>query len=112
MLYLCRPGVLSLDKDYQKHLADIYLSRSHSILNIYLELLRLDCPVRRSWLFVHITLSCALSLGVTATESGDAHDRASLKRFVDILSTTTICANVSAYEIALNHLQRFVKAHE
>lgn len=112
MLYLCRPGILSLNDRYQKHLADIYLSRSHSILNIYLELLRLDCPVRRSWLFVHITLSCALSLGITAKDSGDACDRASLRRFVDNLSKTTICANVSAYEIALDHLQRLVKAFE
>jgi hypothetical protein len=105
MLCLCRPAVLSCDDEYDKDLADLYLSRCRSVLRTYLELLRLKCPIRRSWFFVHVTLSCALSLGLAANTFSIIPDKVFLKQFLDTLSQNTVCAYVPAYESALERLR-------
>lgn len=49
MLCLCRRVVFSLCAFYQTSLGDIYGTRPVYMLNAYIELLRLGCPIRRSW---------------------------------------------------------------
>jgi hypothetical protein len=109
MLCLSRPAVLSNESEYNKELTELYLTRCYSALRTYLELLRLNCPIRRSWIFVHVTLSCALTLGLAANTTSIAFDGVFLRNFVDKLSQSTICANVPAYENALKLLRELLR---
>lgn len=98
--------MLSSEDDYNKELTDLYLSRCRSVLYTYLELLRLNCPIRRSWVFVHGTLSCALSLGLAPQTQEDDDNKALLRTLFGALSQATICAGVPAYENALEIIQK------
>lgn len=106
MLCLCRPTVLSHGDTHDKELTDIYLKRCRSVLHTYLELLKLSCPIRRSWVFVHVTLSCALTLGLAANAENDVSDKLFLKEFLDTFSRANIFANVSSYQDALQLLRQ------
>ena len=110
VLCLCRPAFFSYDDDYSKALTELYLNRCRSVLRTYLKLLTLECPVRRSWVFVHVTLSCALALGLAASTYGTdrAQDQAFLKRFITAISQETICANVPAYDRAIQKLDKLL----
>ena len=112
ILCLCRPAVLSHGHAYNTELADIYFKRCRSILQIYLELLRLNCPIRRSWVFVHVTLSCALTLGLAANTNNDASDKLFLKEFLETFSQTNIFAHVPSYQNALHLLRQSMSTSE
>lgn len=111
VLCLCRPAVLLYDDDYSLELVDIVLTRCRSVLRVYLELLRLECPTRRSWIYVHAALSCALTLGIATNGQNQVADRALLRLFFDQISQATICANVPAYENALQQLKAYLDAY-
>lgn len=110
MLSLCRPALFTSDDGHDSELARLHLDRCRSVLRSYLELLRLSCPIRRSWVFVHVTLSSALTLGLASSIRNDLDDQDFLERFVDALSKTTICANVPAYESALSLLRSCLRS--
>lgn len=109
MLCLCRPTVLSYGDAYNKELTDVYLRRCRSVLHTYLELLKLVCPIRRSWVFVHVTLSSALTLGLAANAQNDISDKIFLKEFLEAFSQTNIFANVSSYQDALQLLRQSLR---
>ncbi|KAL7942743.1 hypothetical protein V8C42DRAFT_331790 [Trichoderma barbatum] len=106
MLCLCRPVALTHGDTCNKELNDIYLKRCRSVLHIYLELLKLSCPIRRSWVFVHVTLSSALTLGITANAQNDISDKLFLKGFLDTFAQSKIFVNVSSYQNALQLLRQ------
>ncbi|KAJ6786108.1 hypothetical protein PWT90_02464 [Aphanocladium album] len=107
VLCLCRPAVL-FQGDESKELIDTVLSRCRSVLSTYLELLRLECPTRRSWVYVHAVLSCALTLGLVTDNKTAAANKELLQRFFDGISQGTICANVPSYETALEQLRVYL----
>ncbi|KAL6699228.1 hypothetical protein J3F84DRAFT_405981 [Trichoderma pleuroticola] len=104
MLCLCRPAVLSGHHEYGQELGSLCMSRCRSVLRTYLELLKLNNPLRRSWIFMHVTLSCALCLGVTADIGKLKSDKILLKRFFDALLESTICLKIPPYANALKLL--------
>ena len=108
ILCLCRPSTLSHDDEYSKELIYLYLSRCRSVLRTYLDLMKIQCPTRRSWVFVHVALSCALTLGMAADIRSAVADQALLKHFLETISQSTICAGVPAYENALKRLREFL----
>ncbi|KAJ5623700.1 hypothetical protein N7510_000009 [Penicillium lagena] len=112
MLCLCRPAVLALDGQRQDELTDIYLSRCRSVLQTYLELLKLQCPIRKSWLFVHITLSCALIFGMATKRQSNPRDEVFLIQFFNTLSQTSICTGVPAYQTAFDRLKKLLDGCE
>jgi hypothetical protein len=104
--------VLSHGDAYNKELTDMYLQRCRSVLHTYLELLKLGCPIRRSWVFVHVTLSCALTLGLAANTQSDIADKLFLKGFLDTFSQANIFANVSSYQDALQLLRQSMSTYD
>ncbi|KAL7955198.1 hypothetical protein V8C34DRAFT_316635 [Trichoderma compactum] len=90
MLCLCRPAVLSGHHEYGQELGSLCMSRCRSVFN----------PLRRSWIFMHVTLSCALRLGVTA-------DIGKLKS-----DKITICLKIPPYANALKLLGDLIGHHE
>lgn len=108
VLCLCRPAVLFQDDEQSQELLDTVLNRCRSVLRTYLELLRLECPTRRSWVYVHAALSCALTLGLTTNGKCLTTDGDLMRTFFDGVSQGTICANVSAYEDALGQLKTYL----
>lgn len=112
MLCLCRPAVLSGHHEHGQELVSLCMSRCRSVLRTYLELLKLDNPLRRSWIFMHVTLSCALWLGVTADIGKLKSDKILLKKFFDALSESTICVKIPPYANALKLLGDLIGSHE
>lgn len=112
MLCLCRPAVLSGQHEHGQELGSLCMSRCRSVLRTYLELLKLDNPLRRSWIFMHVTLSCALWLGVTADIGKLKSDKILLKKFFDALSESTICVKIPPYANALKLLGDLIGSHE
>ncbi|KAL5090761.1 hypothetical protein Trisim1_004067 [Trichoderma cf. simile WF8] len=112
MLCLYRPALLSHGDGYNKELWAPYLQHCRSVLNTFLELLKLDCPIRRSWVFVHVTLSCALTLGIAANAQNDISDKLFLKGFLDTFSKANIFANVSSYQEALRLLRQSMSTYD
>lgn len=112
VLCLYRPVVLSYGDAYSKELTDTYLERCRSVLRTYLELLKLDCPIRRSWVFVHVTLSCALTLALAAETQEDISDKSFLHEFLETFSRANIFANVSSYQNALRLLRQSLSASD
>ncbi|PTB39101.1 uncharacterized protein TrAFT101_008098 [Trichoderma asperellum] len=112
VLCLYRPVMLSYGNAYSKELTDTHLERCRSVLRTYLELLRLDCPIRRSWVFVHITLSCALTLALAANTREDVSDKTFLHEFLVTFSQANIFANVPSYQNALRLLRQSLSASE
>ncbi|KAJ3499587.1 hypothetical protein NLG97_g207 [Lecanicillium saksenae] len=108
ILCLCRPAVLFQSDEHRQELVDTVLGRCRSVLNTYLELLRLECPTRRSWVYVHAALSCALTLGLATDDKTATANKELLQRFFDGISKGTICANVPSYEIALEQLRIYL----
>lgn len=104
--------MLSYGNAYSKELTDTHLERCRSVLRTYLELLRLDCPIRRSWVFVHITLSCALTLALAANTREDVSDKTFLHEFLVTFSQANIFANVPSYQNALRLLRQSLSASE
>lgn len=111
ILCLCRPAVLFQNDEHRQELVDTVLYRCRSVLRTYLELLRLECPTRRSWVYVHAALSCALTLGLATSGKDLAADKDLLQRFFDGVSQGTICANVPAYENSLGQLKAYLDSH-
>ncbi|KAL7932853.1 hypothetical protein V8C35DRAFT_328081 [Trichoderma chlorosporum] len=112
MLCLYRPAVLSYGDAYDKELTDMHLQCCRSVLHTYLELLKLNCPIRRSWVFVHITLSCALTLGIAANAQNDVADKLFLKGFLDTFSQANIFVNVPSYQDALRLLRQSMSTYD
>ncbi|KAL6812266.1 hypothetical protein V8C40DRAFT_123462 [Trichoderma camerunense] len=112
MLCLYRPALLSNGDAYNKELWAPYLQHCRSVLHTFLELLKLDCPIRRSWVFVHVTLSCALTLGIAANAQNDISDKLFLKGFLDTFSKANIFANVSSYQEALRLLRQSMSTYD
>lgn len=112
MLCLYRPSLLSHGDVYNKELWTTYLQHCRSVLHTFLELLKLDCPIRRSWVFVHVTLSCALTFGITANSQNDISDKLFLKGFLDTFSKANIFANVSSYQEALRLLRQSMSTYD
>lgn len=112
MLCLYRPALLSNSDAYNKELWAPYLQHCRSVLHTFLELLKLDCPIRRSWVFVHVTLSCALTLGIAANAQNDISDKLFLKGFLDTFSKANIFANVSSYQEALRLLRQSMSTYD
>lgn len=110
VLCLYRPVMLSYGDEYSKELTDTHLERCRSVLRTYLELLRLDCPIRRSWVFVHVTLSCALTLALTANTQEDISDKTFLYEFLETFSQANIFSNVPSYQNALRLLRQSLSA--
>lgn len=107
-LCLCRPEVLCMSLGNHKELTALYLTRCRSVLRNYLSLLQLHCPMHRTWLFLHVTLSCALTLGIVADMFNLATDEALLSRFVQEVSQSTVCTDVPAYENSLRLLKEYI----
>ncbi|KAM0453582.1 hypothetical protein ACHAPV_008916 [Trichoderma viride] len=110
VLCLYRPVMLSYGDEYSKELTDTHLERCRSVLRTYLELLRLDCPIRRSWVFVHVTLSCALTLALAANTQEGVSDKTFLYEFMETFSQANIFANVPSYQNALSMLRQSLNA--
>jgi hypothetical protein len=111
-LCLCRPALLSYDNEYSSELTELYLTRCRSVLQTYLELLKLQCPVRNSWIFVHVTLSCSLTLAIGAKTQNMVSDIVFLRIFFETLSQTALCANIPAYGKSLRLLKEFLNSCE
>lgn len=112
VLCLYRPVVLSYGDAYSKELTDTHLERCRSVLRTYLELLRLDCPIRRSWVFVHVTLSCALTLALAANTRENISDKTFLHGFLETFSQANIFANVPSYQNALRLLRQSLSTND
>ncbi|KAL7911537.1 hypothetical protein GGI35DRAFT_293329 [Trichoderma velutinum] len=112
ILCLYRPALLSHGDAYNKELWTTYLQHCRSVLHTFLELLKLDCPIRRSWFFVHVTLSCALTLGIAANSQNNISDKLFLKGFLDTFSEANIFANVSSYQEALRLLRQSMSTYD
>ncbi|KAL7924612.1 hypothetical protein ACQKWADRAFT_271803 [Trichoderma austrokoningii] len=112
VLCLYRPVMLSYGDEYNKELTDTHLERCRSVLRTYLDLIRLDCPIRRSWVFVHVTLSCALTLALAAPTQEDMSDKTFLFEFLDTFSQANIFSNVPSYQNALRLLRESLTASD
>ncbi|EHK24202.1 uncharacterized protein TRIVIDRAFT_219660 [Trichoderma virens Gv29-8] len=112
MLCLCRPAILSGHHEYDQELNNLHMSRCRSVLRTYLELLSLNCPIRRSWIFIHVALSCALCLGVSADVRELKSDKVVLKQFLVALAESMICHNIPPYANALRLLGDIIDKHK
>lgn len=109
MLCLCRSNVLTRGSaEHNNRFADIYWIRTRAVINAYMELIWLECPTQRCWIFIHNALSCALSLGLEVKRTKDAEDMALLAQFVETLSHTSLCTTFKAYEASISFLQALV----
>lgn len=61
---------------------------------------------------MHVTLSCALWLGVTADIGKLKSDKILLKKFFDALLESTICLKIPPYANALKLLGDLIGYHE
>lgn len=112
MLCLCRSSALTQREDDDSGIhafADIYWIRTRAVIKAYLELIWLECPTQRCWIFIHSALSCAVSLGLEIRQSRDSGDKALLAQFMETLSQTTLCTTFKAYEASLAYLRTLVE---
>ena len=113
MLCVCRSAALAHNeenKDTNSHFADIHWIRTRAVINAYMELIWLQCPTQRCWIFIHSALSCALSLGLEVKRTKDAEDLALLAQFVETLSQTTLCTTFKAYKVSVSYLQGLINS--
>ena len=108
MLCLCRSTVFTQHGDNNSRFADIYWIRTRAVIKAYMELIWLECPTQRCWIFIHNALSCALSLGLEVRRTKDTEDMALLAQFVETLSHTTLCTTFKAYGASVSYLQSLI----
>lgn len=107
-LCLCRPEVLCMTFGNNKALTALYLTRCRSVLKNYLALLKLHCTMPRTWIFLHVALSCAVTLSIVVDTFSLTMDRTLLSMFVDEVSRSTVCTDVPAYQNSLKLLKGYV----